>query len=332
MNQFTNLKELITYFSDEKVALAYLEDQLWGGKPTCPHCGHQKPRRLADGINFKCRNRNKNGTFKKCDSRFNVKVGTIYENTKLPLSTWFAALYLLTNHKKGISSYQLARDLGITQKSGWFVLHRLRKMLKNAQPASLAGVVQGDETYVKGEAKNRTAKKRRAIMEGRKKDPAAIVVGLTNEEEAILTVVPNAEQHTLLNIIQGVVKDKDSTIVTDGLNAYFPLKDIYRRHVVVNHAAGIFVLGEYHNQRIEGLFSLLKRSILGIYHNVSPWHLQSYCDEVTHRYNSRKITDVSRFTLTVQNSRGRLKYADLIRKRVTLGYGKSSQKSQEKSN
>jgi transposase-like protein len=143
---FTNLTECLDYFKDEATGLAYLEQQRWGGTPACPFCGVINPYRTNRG--FKCRD-------KACGKKFSVKVGTIYENSKIPLRTWFTSMYLLLSSKKGISSLQLSRQLGITQKTAWFVLHRLREMLKEKAPQMLRNTVQIDETYVGGKITNK---------------------------------------------------------------------------------------------------------------------------------------------------------------------------------
>lgn len=307
MQHFKNLPELIKYFSDQKTCLDYLEQQLWNGKPICPHCGSERVYRLANGKQFKCGNK------KTCDKKFTVLVGTIYENTKIPLSTWFAAIYILTAHKKGISSYQLARDLGVTQKTAWFINHRIREMVKVSQDITLTDTVQLDETYVKGKAKNRTKKKRKLIADGIIKDRGAVVFGMVSDK-AVLRVVPNAERDSLYPIINEVIQDKDAVIVTDGWVSYTGLDEQYRGHIVINHANDEYKVGPYHTNTAEGLWSILKRGIYGIYHHVSEKHLQRYCEEFAHRYNSRKIKDADRFVMTVQQSKGRLKYADLIKK------------------
>jgi transposase-like protein len=323
MQKFSNLKQLMAYFADEKVCLDFLEEQLWNGKPVCPHCGSERVYRLADGKQFKCGNK------KTCDKRFNVLTKTMYENTKLPLSVWFGAVYLLTAHKKGISSYQLARDLGVTQKTGWFILHRVREMAKIGHTFSVDQTVQADETYVKGKARNRHKSKRKLIAEGKLPESAGIVFGLVNEK-AVMRVVPNAQRTTLNKVINEVVPNKETVMVTDGFTAYLGLDEIYKGHIIINHAQDEYKVGEYHTNTVEGLFSILKRGIYGIYHHVSAKHLQRYCDEFAHRYNSRKIKDADRFTMTIQQSRGRLKYFDLIQKEVTCGHGESDQKSEEK--
>jgi transposase-like protein len=306
MQHFKNLKELISYFSDEKTCLDYLELQLWNGTPVCPHCGSERVYRLTDGKQFKCGNK------KTCDKKFNVLTKTMYENTKLPLSVWFGAVYILTAHKKGISSYQLARDLGVTQKTAWFVLYRVREMVKVSNDITLDDCVQADETYVKGKAKNRHKSKRKLIAEGKLPESAGIVFGLVNER-AVMKVVPNAQKPTLEAVINKVVPNKGTVMVTDGFTAYAGLEDIYKGHIIINHAQDEYKVGQYHTNTVEGLFSILKRGIYGIYHHVSAKHLQRYCEEFAHRYNSRKIKDADRFTLTIQQSRGRLKYADLIK-------------------
>ena len=307
MQQFKNLQEVIRHFSDQKTCLAYLEQQLWNGKPVCPHCGSTRVYRLANGTQFKCGNK------KTCDRKFTVLVGTIYENTKIPLSTWFGAIYILTAHKKGISSYQLARDLGVTQKTAWFINHRIREMVKISSAITLNDTVQMDETYVKGKAKNRSKYKRKLIAEGKIEDKAAIVFGMVSDK-AVMRVVPNTERDTLTPVIRRFIPDAETVVVTDGFSPYIGLDAIYKGHIVINHAQDEYKVGHYHTNTIEGLFSILKRGIYGIYHHVSAKHLQRYCEEFAHRYNSRKINDGDRFVQTIRQSKGRLKYSDLIKK------------------
>lgn len=305
LQKFKNIKELFAYFSDEKVCLSYLEDQLWEGKPVCPHCGTKKVYRLKDGKNFKCGNK------KECDSRFNVKVGTIYENSKLPLSIWFASIYLATAHKKGISSHQLARDLGITQKTAWFVLHRIREMVK-AYKAKVKDVVQADEVFIGGLNKNRHAHKKRDYFVSGKHSDKTIVLGVMHQTGFVNTVIiPDLDASTIQAHIRSMV-GKGSILITDDAHAYKTLAGDYS-HVAIVHAEGEYARGAFSTNRLEGLWSLLQRMILGIYHNVSPKHLQRYCDEMGHRYNFRNMTDPERFHLTIRGSRGRLKYADLIK-------------------
>jgi len=306
---FKNLPELIRYFSDEKVGWAYLEQQKWDGKPACPHCGTEKVYRIKGGNSFKCGN-------KSCDCRFTAKVGSIFENSKIPLSKWYAAIYIATAHKKGISSLQLGRDLGVTQKTAWFMMHRIRELVKLNNDVELSDTIQVDETYVKGKMKNKSKKVRKMIAEGLKEDTTTIVLGgVENGGKGFLRVIPNTYHETLKPIIQEMASDAGTTLVTDSASFYNGMDQIYTAHITVNHSEFEYVNKEgYHTNQIEGFFSLLKRGIIGIYHYTSPKHLQRYCDEFSYRYNTRKIKDAERFQLTMQKTNGRLKYANLIQK------------------
>ncbi|HET8963751.1 MAG TPA: IS1595 family transposase [Chitinophagales bacterium] len=137
LSEFKNLKELMAHFSDDSVCRAYMEKMRWDGSPTCPHCGHAEPYKLKDGKNWRCSSRT-------CKKNFSVLVGTIFENSKVKLSTWLATLYLLTGHKKGISSLQLGRDLGVTQKTAWFILHRIRLIMGDNESEQLDNIVEVD--------------------------------------------------------------------------------------------------------------------------------------------------------------------------------------------
>ncbi|WP_153796849.1 IS1595 family transposase [Foetidibacter luteolus] len=305
---FKNLKEATKYFSDEKVCRDYLILQRWNGNPECPYCGHTKVYNIEDGKRFKCAN-------KECYKKFSVTVGTIYENSNLPLSTWFIAVWLITAHKKGISSIQLGKDLGITQKAAWFVLHRVREMLTDKAPELLNNMVEVDETFVGGKMKNKhksvraKAHRENTSHTGNK----TMVVGLLERGKQVKTTIYKSEEKSLKNMVVDHV-NTNAVIVTDSLNAYTGLNKLFAGHEVVNHNQDEYVRGIWHTNSIEGFFSQLKRSIYGIYHQVSPKHLHRYCTETAYRYNFRKISDKERFELTISNSEGRLKYADLIKK------------------
>lgn len=306
MAQFTTLTECLDFFTNEEICIQYLEQQRWAGTPACPFCGVVDPYRTNRG--FKCRE-------KTCGKKFTVKVGTVYENSKIPLRTWFASIYLLTSSKKGISSLQLSRQLGITQKTAWFVLHRVREMLKEKAPQMLGNTVQIDETYVGGLAKNKHKSKRVNKTQGRNVDVKTPVFGIL---ETGGNVVVKVEQWVSKKEAKTLI-DKhvsaNSTMVTDGYVMYAYLgQDEKFHHVVVDHSKGQYVKGGFHTNGIENFWSLLKRGIIGIFHQVSPEHLQRYCDEFAARYNARHIKDHERFEKFVQNSDGRLKYGQLIGK------------------
>lgn len=311
MFQFKNLTQFVNHFSDEKTCRDYLEYRRWQGSPICPHCGSKRVYRIKESHVFKCGNK------RTCDKKFSVTTKTVFESSKLPLSLWFQAIFLATSHKKGISSCQLARDLGITQKSAWFMLHRIRLLITPNNPQTLSGEVTVDETYIKGKAANRTKKIRKEIQDGIRKDEATIAVGLVEPKgEGILKVVPNAEGKTLKAIVKGTVTDKYSVIITDGLSAYNGVGEGYLGHVAVNHILGEYVVGKFSTNAVEGFFSHFKRTILGTYHYVTPKHMQRYCDLFTFRYNTRKQTEPERFHNTLNNPHNRLKYHVLIDKKT----------------
>lgn len=306
MKQFKTLPQLFDYFQDEKTCLEYLEQQRWAGNVKCPFCNTEKPYKTNRG--YKCRN-------KECYKKFTGKVGTIYENSKIPLRTWFGAIYLCTAHKKGISSCQLAKDLGITQKTAWFVLHRIREMLKEKAPQMLKNAVQVDECYVGGLDGNKHASKRLKDENGKRIDAKTPVFGIIETGGKVVVKVTDFVSKKKAKELINAHVEKGATMVTDGcaMYAYLGKGDVFH-HVTVDHRNGEYVSGGFHTNGIENFWSQLKRGIIGIYHQVSPEHLQRYCDEFAARYNTRKIKDHERFEQVVQASEGRLKYNALIGK------------------
>ncbi len=305
---FKNLKQLFDHFNSEDVCRQYLEQQRWNGNVECAHCGCTKVYKIEGGKRYKCAD-------KFCAKKFSVTVGTIYENSKIDLRTWFAAIYLVTSSKKGVSSLQLHRQLGVTQKTAWFLLHRIREMLREKAPAMLSNMVEVDETYIGGKYKNKHKSVRRAAHESNAShvDNKTCVVALLERNNKVKTHVHNKAGVTLKDMVKQHV-DSSARVFTDSLTAYKGLDKHFADHQVVNHYEEEYVRGEVYTNSVEGFFSILKRGIYGIYHQVSPKHLQRYCDEFAARYNTRQIFDNERFELSIKNSEGRLKYNELIGK------------------
>lgn len=302
---FTNLHNIDKYFTDETVCIDYLEKLRWDNKPACLRCGSLNP--------YVTKNHNKRGyKCRECKYNFNVLAGTIFENTKLPLGLWFKAIYIASNHKKGIASCQLARDLGITQKSAWFVLSRVRTLLKEKAPIMLEKTVEIDSTLIGGKISNKNVSKRKNYPNYT--DNKTTVLGIVQRGGKIVNVIVDKEnEKSVLPVMYDRVK-KGSTIITDSHGSYKKLK-LHYSHASVNHEIKEYVRGDFHTNTIEGYWSLMKRGIIGIYHQVSAKHLHRYCDEFAFRYNTREEGEQERFTSALQRlDFTRLRYVDLIAK------------------
>jgi transposase-like protein len=314
---FKNLHELIATMPDEATCRKYYEEQRWNGKPVCPYCGYERSYKLKNGKQYKCAS-------KTCYKVYTVTVGTIFEDSNIPLNKWFMALYLCSSHKKGISSIQLAKDIGVTQKTGWFMLHRLREGMKERGAKVFKGIVESDETYMarkyRSDYKGLSPEEVDYIQKNKQsKKSKGAVIGLAERETGKIKVV-SFDENNLKNITNTVREyvDKRATLHTDESNLYNALGYEMKRESVV-HSKKEWVKTNYYGEKIhtntvENFWSVMKRGVYGIYHQLSYKHLQRYCDEFSYRYNNRKMNDADRFTITLRNTTGRLTYKDLVRK------------------
>lgn len=300
--------DMLAAFPDDMSCRNYLELKLWNGVPTCPHCGtvDEKAMRLKIKGEFK-------GLYKckSCRERFTVTIGTMFEGTHIGLRKWFIAIYIFSLHKKGISSHQLASDLGITQKSAWFMLSRIRKAFEPKKKEKIDGAVSCDETFIGGKNKNRHADKKVKESQGRSCKDKTPVFGMKHIGGDMYTkVVPNTKASTLKPVIKEMVQD-GSIVITDEWLGYSNLSENFN-HVVINHNEGEFVRGGFTTNNVENFWSLLKRGIYGIYHQVSAKHLNKYCDEFVFRFNIRKANTNDKFDFSLKNST-RLTYKELTK-------------------
>lgn len=311
---FKSLPQLLDRFKNEEICIAYYENLRWEKKPFCPFCQSYKPYKTNRG--YKCSNTD-------CKKKFTVKIGTIFENSKIPMRTWFIAIYLCTAHKKGISSLQLSTDLGITQKTAWFMLHRIREMLKSQTPAILnentEGIVEVDETYVGGKNKNKHKKRKESIdnpgfrNDGKPFKKKSVVIGLIERDgKVVLKHISNAQKENMVPVIHEHIPI-DTTVFTDEHQSFTKLRIAYN-HSTVNHSLKIYVDGEVHTNTIENFWSVLKRGLYGIYHQVSEKHLNRYLDEFSARFNTRVLNADDRMEEFLLRSDGGLLYKNLIGK------------------
>ncbi|AZQ59453.1 IS1595 family transposase [Maribacter sp. MJ134] len=284
---FNSIIELIQAFPDQQSCIDHLEQLRWNGNVVSPFDVESKVYNCK-GNKYKCKNTGK---------YFNVKTNTIFDNTKIDLQKWFLAIWLVTSHKKGISSLQLGRDLKITQKSAWFMLSRIRQCFGIDNDTKLDNEVEADETFVGGKNKNRHANKKTRDTS----DDKAPVLGMVERSGKVIAKhVPNTTMETLSHEILKNVKET-AKLYTDEYTSYARMKRVYD-HSVVKHSQHQYVNGRVHTNTIEGFWSLLKRGIFGIYHFTSVKHLQRYVDEFYFRYNSRKQPEAMRFNLFLKNT------------------------------
>ena len=296
--KFNNIISLTSYFNTkEKCQQAIIESRWSDGDVVCPYCGAHHCSKRGDG-RFRCNH---------CLKNFSCLVGTIFENTKLPLIKWFVAMYLISSHKKGVSSHQLSRDLDITQASAWYMLQKIRLLYPQSDAEAFEGTVECDEVYIGGKEKWKHKSMRTPHTQGRSTKTKTPVFGMmerTYIEDEKGDVIPMSYVHAFVvektdkATLQPIIKQfvaEGSTVITDELNAYNGLTKLGYGHAIVNHGAEQYAIGDIFTNTIEGFWSHFRRMITGCYHDVSDEHLQQYIDEAVYRWNTRKMDESERF-------------------------------------
>lgn len=295
--EFRSLYELFEAIPDELAAIKYFASIRWANGEFCPYCGHDKIYPFKDGKTWKCA---------QCRDRFSIRVGTIFEDSKIPIRKWLAAIWMITSHRKGIASTQLARDILVTQKSAWFMLHRLRHAARTRSfNRPLRGTIEVDEGYFGGKDGNKHKAKRGKIKK-------VVAIGLL-ERGGELRVRPLKRTGEMpYEIVQHV--EQGAKLMTDEWPGFQSVDPFYDRKSV-NHSKGQYGDGaDVHTNSIEGVWALIKRQIYGIHHWVSAKHLDRYLAEAVWRYNRRGVPDALRIGEMLKRVDGRLTYKALIAK------------------
>lgn len=279
-------------FIDAVAARKHLETLRWPDGAQCPHCGLIKATPIKGGRDglYQCNN---------CREQFTVTVGTLFEKSKIPLNKWLLANHLLCASKKGMSAAQIQRMLGVTYKTAWFMMHRIREAMKVEPTGPLGGpnkFVEADETYVGGKARNRKF---------RKPAPKKVVVSLVERNgEARSFHFANVHGNTVRALVVTNV-DRQSHLMTDAAHHYGPIGREFADHGAVLHTGGEYARGKAHSNTVENFFSIFKRGVIGTYHHLSECHLHRYTAEFDFRYNTRLITDSERANLALKNIGGK---------------------------
>lgn len=299
------LMEAIKHYADADNALNEMADSRWSKSVTCQHCGAEKPMFLKTRRIWKC---------SKCRKQFSIKTKSVFEDSPIALDKWLTAVWMVANCKNGISSYEVARDLGVTQKTAWFMLHRIRLAMQDEiTGGKLSGEVEVDETFIGGKARNMHKDVKARKIQGRTgPEGKAIVAAVLERGGKVRARVIDKRRKSQLHALVNENVEAGSALYSDALKSYEGLGEEYK-HQVVDHAIE-YVRENVHTNHAENFWSLLKRGINGTYVSVEPYHLFRYVDEQAFRYNNRKdVDDYGRFKMVLTQLAGkRLTYDSLI--------------------
>jgi transposase-like protein len=299
----STLREAITFFADAQNCLDYVVSKRWPGGIVCPTCGSAKVSFQAKTKRWQCASHH-------AKRQFSVKTGTILEESPIGLDKWLPVIWLVTNCKNGVSSWEIHRAMGVTQKTAWFMLQRARLALQGKNGGKLSGEIEADESFVGGKARFMHAHKRAEKIHGRGPEGKAIVAAVLERGGEIRAKVVKTRRKKELHTLVTDNVEAGSTVYTDELLSYDALNAEFT-HQVINHAES-YVNGSIHTNGCENFWSLLKRGVHGTYVSIEPFHLFRYVDEQAFRYNQRGLNDAERFDLAVSQIVGkRLTYKEL---------------------
>lgn len=293
------IQEIPMACADEKAAVEFLEKQRWGDHPACPHCGDTSVYQMKDS---KTGERQANFRWRcyGCKSQFTVRVGTVFEDSRIPLRHWCFAFWRASTSKKGVSALEIHRQTGVSYKSCLFMLHRIRFAMAGDSPGPLSGDIEADETYVGG-------KPRQARQPREKWSTKQPVMAIVERKGRVRTkVIADVTAKTLSKVIRDNVDPDSSRLLTDEYRGYRAIgREFKHGHEMVDHGHREYVRGDVHSNTVEGFFSIVKRGLNGIYHAVSKEHLHRYMSEYEFRYNNRHLSDGNRTLAAIKAADGK---------------------------
>lgn len=302
-SKFNSIISVISHFSSEEICKQALAEVRWGDDVVCPHCGKHHCTKRKDG-RYRCN---------QCKHNFSCMTGTVFENTKLPLQKWFIAMYLISSHKKGVSSLQIVRDCEVAPKTAWFMLQKIRSLYSQSDETSLNGTVEMDEMYLGGREANKHECKKTEGTQGRSTKTKTPIFGMQERGGNVVAIkVENTQGKTLMPIVCQFV-ESGSTTYTDEANIYCKLGENGYNHEYVNHSQREYVRAcDIHTNGIEGFWAHFKRVIFSTYHCVSKDYLQRYIDEQVYRWNTRGMGASYRFADMFKKAAKSFDYTDVL--------------------